>query len=246
MMFSTLSKASIALIAASLLLMLTQSAESHSWVDCVDWRFNDPKNKSWGNKNGKCFGYARRFPYEVAQKKGFNKLDSDSPNRHYQQRHRNPRSENELACSDGKIGEERGADETMSSPVTAAYNGVDRKGRKTGPMTRVKVGGQLCVRWPAKNHAVKSEKNRPVTIGFSRKPNPKKDPTQKEFLDNKIAELNYKNCTETNGNTDGWPCGGCFPITEDIKPGYHVMQWRWQLNSDEYYTSCADVLVQPK
>ncbi|KAG0359921.1 hypothetical protein BC939DRAFT_450391 [Gamsiella multidivaricata] len=243
MIFSTLSKASLALIATSILLILTQSVESHSYVDCVDWRFSDPKNKSWSDKHGKCMGYARRFPLKA---KPFAKLDSDDPNRHYQQSHKDP--DHALPCSDGKQGEEPGANEQRGKTFEAPYTGVDQHGRKVGQMTVVNAGNELCIRWPAKNHAVPDEKNEPVTIGLSG-PNPAKDPTQQEFLKNIINKLNYKNCTDKGKDTDIWPCGGCFKVSEKLKPAIYTMQWRWMLNGDsgkEYYTSCADIKVLAK
>ncbi|KAG0000547.1 hypothetical protein BGZ80_005134 [Entomortierella chlamydospora] len=246
MLFSSISKAGLALIATSIILSFTTPVESHSYVDCVDWRFKNPKNPSWSDKNGVCHGYARRFPLKA---KPFAKLDSDDPNRHYQQTHKNPDADHALPCSNGKVGEEPGADETMAHPVTAAYSGKDKRGRKTGAMTTAKVGDELCIRWPAKNHAVPSEKNNPVTIAFSKDANPTKDPSQQDFLHNIVATLNYKNCTDKGKNTDIWPCGGCFKIPKSVKPGYHVMQWRWMLNGDsgkEHYTSCADIKVLAK
>ncbi|KAF9546793.1 hypothetical protein EC957_009398 [Mortierella hygrophila] len=104
-------------------------------------------------------------------------------------------------------------------------------------------GGELCIRWPAKNHAIPSEKNQPVTIALS-KVNPQKDPTQLQFLDNIIAKLNYKNCTDKGKDTDIWPCGGCFKLPTNLKPGNVVLQWRWKLNSNEFYTSCADLKIE--
>ena len=243
MFFTSLTKASLALIAASLVLLMTNSVESHSYADCIDWRFtNAKKSNSWSDKHGACFGYARRFPVNA---KPFAKLDSDDPNRHYQQSHKNPDPNHSLACSNEKQGEEPGADETMGHPVTSAYSGKDQHGRKTGMITTTHPGGQLCVRWPAKNHAVPDEKNQPVTIALSGV-NPKKDPTQLEFLDNIVAKLNYKNCTDKGKDTDIWPCGGCFTLPKTLPTGYHVMQWRWKLNSDEWYTSCADLNVVKK
>ncbi|KAF9134938.1 hypothetical protein BG015_003355, partial [Linnemannia schmuckeri] len=197
-----------------MILLLIQKTEAHSYADCFDWRFKDPKNPSWSDKNGACFGYARRFPLKV---KPFAKLDSDGPNRHYQQSHKNPDPNHSLACSDGKQGEEPGADETMGSPISAAYNGKDKRG-------------------------LPSEKDQPVTIALS-EVNPKKDPTQLQFLDNIITKLNYKNCSDTKLNTDIWPCGGCFKLPTNLKPGNVVMQWRWKLNSNEWYTSCADIKI---
>ncbi|KAF9082581.1 hypothetical protein BGX29_003744 [Mortierella sp. GBA35] len=210
MQFTTLSKATLAIFAASLILLLTQQANAHSYADCIDYHFKDPKNPSWSDKNGARFGYARRFPLKV---KPFAKLDSDGPNRHYQQSHKDPDPNHSLACSDGKQGEEPGADETMGNPISAAYNGKDKRGRKTGVQTVSYPGGELCIRWPAKNHAVPNEKTQ-------------------------------SNCSDTKLNTDIWPCGGCFKLPTNLKPGNVVMQWRWKLNSNEWYTSCADINVK--
>ncbi|KAK9667618.1 hypothetical protein K7432_017596, partial [Basidiobolus ranarum] len=35
--------------------------DAHSWVDCMDWRFNSGK-QSFDDNAGSCAGYARRFP----------------------------------------------------------------------------------------------------------------------------------------------------------------------------------------
>ncbi|KAF9272564.1 hypothetical protein BGZ88_004626, partial [Linnemannia elongata] len=79
----------------------------------------------------------------------------------------------------------------MGNPISAAYIGKDKRDRKTGIRTVSKPDGEL---WPAKNHAVSSEKNQPVTIALS-EVNPTKDPTQLQFLSNIITNLNYKNCS---------------------------------------------------
>ncbi|KAG9066849.1 hypothetical protein KI688_012761 [Linnemannia hyalina] len=131
----------------------------------------------------------------------------------------------------------------MANPISAAYHGKDKHGRKTGVQTVSKPGGELCIRWPAKNHAIPSEKNQPVTVALS-KMNPQKDLTQLQFLDNIIAELNYKNCTDKGKDTDIWPCGCCFKLPTKLKPGNVVMQWRWKLNSNEFFTSCADINIE--
>ncbi|KAG0284203.1 hypothetical protein BGZ96_011440 [Linnemannia gamsii] len=239
MIFTAFSKVSFAIFVTSLMLFLTQKAKAHSYADCIDWRFKNSKNPSWSDKNGVCFGYARRFPLKA---KPFAKLDSDDPNRHYQQSHKNPDPSHSLACSNGKEGAEPGADETMGNPISVAYNNKDKRGRKTGVQTISKPGGELCIRWPAKNHAVPDEKIEPVTIALS-EVNPKRDPTQLQFLNNIVAKLNYKNCTDKHENSDIWPCGGCFKLPTNLKPGNVVMQWRWRLNSNEWYTSCADINI---
>ncbi|KAF9561474.1 hypothetical protein BGW38_009005, partial [Lunasporangiospora selenospora] len=50
------------------------------------------------------------------------------------------------------------------------------------------------------------------------------------------------NCTSIN-DSDKDPCGGCFQIPSTLQTGTYVMQWRWELNDDEWYTSCWDVGV---
>lgn len=226
----------------AILLLHSPLVKSHSYVDCVDWRFKKGSN-SWNDKSGSCFGYARRFPLKA---KPFAKLDSDYPNRHYQQSHKKP--DTALPCSDGTEGKEPGANETMAHPWSLAYRRKDEHGRRTGRQTVTRPGGLLCIRWPAKNHAVKNEVNNPVRISISPHANEQSDPTQQEFLgkDFFAADLNYKNCTNKNRKTDIWPCGGCFSVPQDITTGNHVMQWRWKLNKNEYYTSCADLKVLAK
>ncbi|KAI8605969.1 hypothetical protein EDD21DRAFT_349507 [Dissophora ornata] len=90
--------------------------------------------------------------------------------------------------------------------------GEDQHGRKTGVQTVTYPGGQLYILWPAKNHAVPDEVSRPDMISMSLIANEKKDPTQQQFLGKDkrhpqyIFNLNYKNCTNKDLNTDIWPC----------------------------------------
>ncbi|GJJ76553.1 hypothetical protein EMPS_08912 [Entomortierella parvispora] len=205
--------------------------EAHSWADCVDWRFNNPKKPGWLDTNGKCFGWARQYPINSGI--SFGGLDRASPNRHYQQ------AEDFTPCSDGKHGKEPGADETRQNPISKAYGG------RFGAMTReVLPGDSLCVRWPAKNHAVPSERDRGVFINMPPAPTTK-DPNQDQLMKMTIAKLPYKNCSFTGSkdSKDRSPCGGCFKVPEDRVPGNYLIQWRWELNDHEWYTSCWDLKV---
>ncbi|KAF9404337.1 hypothetical protein BGZ94_004244 [Podila epigama] len=215
-------------VASATLALLAAMAEAHSWADCVDWRFNDPAKESWTENGGKCFGWARQYP--VNSGVSFGGLDSYSPSRHYEQ---NP--DDFTACSDRVHGRSRGADETRQNPISKAYGG------KFGTMASVKAGQKICIRWPAKNHAVPNEKDRGVFINM---PSTilNKDPTQSEFNKVNIAKLNFKNCDHIKGNTDRTPCGGCFTVPERA-PGTYVVQWRWELNDNEFYTSCWDLAI---
>jgi hypothetical protein len=207
----------------------TPQAEAHSWADCIDWKFKKSGKQDWSDKGGKCTGYARRYPLN----KAFGSLDSAWPNRHYQQVHKNPSSA--LACSNRKAGAEPGSDETRANPPSKAYGG------KYGKMTVTSVGDTLCVRWPGKNHAAKGQKSSKVQINLSKSKNAK-DISQKELLKNTIAQLTFSNCN-SGKNEDRRPCGGCFKVPVRAK-GIYLLQWRWMLNKDEWYTSCADIQIK--
>lgn len=278
MILSTFSKTSLAVVAASALLLLSHPVESHSWIHCVDWQFNKPGVESWLDKDGVCRGYPRRFPVNA---KPFAKLDSFSPHRHFEQKHDNP--ESQPSCSNGKNGKDSDTfDETLGSPVESAYGTAtesgggsagksikgtgrlakDDKSREYGPMAVKKAGDKLCIRWPAKNHA-KDTGDTPVFIGLSGV-NPTADPSQKEFSTQpgsspmkegetapytgktgRIAALDYGKCsTAASDASDASPCGGCITLPADLQAGYYTMQWRWMLNKDEWYTSCADIKIE--
>lgn len=217
--------------------------ESHSWADCVDWRPHvTDKAAPFGAGDGKCYGWARRFPYKADVP--FAYLDSASPNRHYDQGDPSTsKGATAPACSDGVHGQEPGADETMSHPVSLAYTGT------WGAMTVKTQGDTMCIRWPANNHAVASEKDWLVRIGLSGV-NPLSDPPQSFFNNqsNIIATMPFKNCAPLDKSardaTKIQPCGGCFTIPPMLQPGMYVMQWRWRLNTPpEWYTSCLDIKI---
>ncbi|KAG0333305.1 hypothetical protein BG000_009273 [Podila horticola] len=58
------SKASLAVITASILLLLTAHTKTHSYSNCIDWRFNSQEQVA-GNSNGNCADYARQFPLDA-------------------------------------------------------------------------------------------------------------------------------------------------------------------------------------
>ncbi|KAI8361912.1 hypothetical protein B0O80DRAFT_89336 [Mortierella sp. GBAus27b] len=224
-----------ALAAALTITLLSTMAEAHSWADCVDWRFKDSKKQSYADGAGRCHGWARRFP--VNSKYKFGQLDDASPNRHYDQ---GPINRGNPACSDRKRGAEKGSDETRATSSNPAYGG------KWGTQAVATPGQKMCVRWPAKTHAGESGLQ-PVFINMQ-KQSTKSDPSQKDLNDSKktyITKLKYQNC---NGkiNGDFTPCGGCWTVPSDAKAGTYLVQWRWKLNSDEFYTSCWDLRVDGK
>ncbi|KAG0302257.1 hypothetical protein BGZ98_007658 [Dissophora globulifera] len=253
-----------ALAAAVIVALMTSTSEAHSWIDCTDWRITNKKTP-WAANSGHCVAWGRQFPMKTDKKSGkqtvtapFGKLDSADPNRHYQQ---NPKDF--TSCSDRKHGREPGADESRKNPITSSY------GNKFGVMATATPGQEICLRWPAKNHAVSSETKmahrsfvfwdpKPVTAGT-------KDPTEKQFYGKNsdaytkannggqpqtsgnpyfIKELAYNDCSVIKGNTDLTPCGGCFNVPKTAKAGsIYMFHWRWQLNPNEFYTSCWDIKI---
>ncbi|KAF9921305.1 hypothetical protein BGZ65_010468 [Modicella reniformis] len=222
------------IIASTALAFVAMVAEAHSWADCVDWRFKDPTAKpSWDAKDGTCHGYAREYPLKKNIR--FGDLDSDSPNRHYQQ------DGALVPCSDGKSGIEKGADETRKNPISAAYFEGDPQ---WGPMAKARAGDIMCIRWPSKTHGSETgllpvSINMPiVTLD--------KDPDQKTFSAASVITLPFNNCSTIAGDGDHTPCGGCFPVPGGLKTGNYVIQWRWELTNGqkkEFYTSCWDLGV---
>lgn len=223
---------------------LSKVVYAHSWADCVDWRpRNVTKTIPFAASDGDCYGWARKFPYKSGVK--FAYLDEASPNRHYDQGDPNDNSKwkGSPSCSDGVHGKEPGSDESMQKPISLAYAG------NWGSMTRKAAGDTMCIRWPANNHAVKSEKEWFVRIGLS-EVNPTSDPPQDFFSNpsNIIATLPFKNCVPVDTSVADYnkvqPCGGCFTLPKTLAPGMYVMQWRWRLNTPaEWYTSCWDMQV---
>src|SRR5690606_35581455 len=85
-------------ICVLLALFVLAVVEAHSWAECFDWRFLNKNKPGWSDKDGLCYGYARRFP--LGHK--FGTMDS-KPARHYQQlrgKRKDP------PCADGKHGQD--------------------------------------------------------------------------------------------------------------------------------------------
>ncbi|KAG0005487.1 hypothetical protein BGZ80_006487 [Entomortierella chlamydospora] len=194
-------------------------AEAHSWADCIKWEFNKADSGDWSDNGGKCLGYARRFPLG----KPFGSLDDADPNRNYEQDNKDP--DHALPCSDGKAGTEPGSNETLANPTSAAYGGK---------------WGQMTITNPAKNHAVSNEPNHMVQINLSNVRNGK-DVSQQQLLQNTVAQLPFKNRNK-GSNEDRRPCGGCFKVPARAS-GIYLLQRRWMLNQNEWYTLCADIQI---
>lgn len=230
-------------------------ATGHSWLDCADWRFNDPNVKKFSDNDGTCHGYPRRWPVDRLPYGG---EDGYRYFRHYEQDPNRQNADFMPSCSQfTRLGNDGvtlvGSDERRGNPISAAYApNDDPDGFPLGQMTVVTPGQEICMRWPAKNHAGHVNDNNMVFINWATQPN--EDPTQVQLNTMTVAELRFRNCPEpgvpstgdqTGAGSDRMPCGGCFTVPERA-PGNYLVQWRWMLNQGEWYTSCADVAVEEK
>jgi hypothetical protein len=228
-------KSSFTIVLAATLAIFshTPQAEAHSWMDCANWKPRTPNSKTNKWTNGECLGYARRYPY----KRPFASQDHGDYVRHYQQKHTS--DSNRLACSDGKVGEEPGDDETRpSGSLSKAYS----TGNKNyGAMTSITAGSELCFRWPAKTHAGDRDGGK-VAINII-KDTGKKNYKQSELNGKNVANFNFSDCDKAK-SSDSRPCGGCVTLPKnEYGPGTYLVQWRWRLNDNEWYTSCADIQI---
>jgi hypothetical protein len=226
-------------ILAVLFLGFVSLALSHSFLECADWRLNDPSKPSWLDSAGTCHGYPRRFP--VGMNRAYGEYDNIEYYRHFDQG-ANP--DTKPPCNP-RI-------ESRANPVSKAYGpNKDALGYTTGAMPSVPAGGQMCWTWPAKNHQHEDAKQY-VMVNWA--PQAGVDPTQAVFSQHTVAQLLFKNCSRYPGLTYGTsysntkpadnnqPCGGCFKVPNRA-PGIYSVQYRWQLDVGEVYTSCVDVEV---
>ncbi|KAK3826515.1 MAG: hypothetical protein JOS17DRAFT_750370 [Linnemannia elongata] len=93
-------------------------------------------------------------------------------------------------------------------------------GGRFGTMASVKAGDEICPR----THAVKNEQDRGVFINMPPTPTIR-DPNQSQLMKMTIAKLE---------------------IPDNRVAGTYMIQWRWELNNNEWYTSCWDLAVTAK
>jgi hypothetical protein len=244
-----------------LVVLCAIAALGHTWLDCADWRFNnpsqDPKTGGFAEGEGFCAGYARRFP---KARRDFGSHDSYTWFRHYLQAKPFSTANSNLAApcnpfnqlgADGRT--KVGGDERRGNPISLAYGpNKDQDGYEFGGMTKVTAGQKICWRWPAKNHKEHVQPNglnNKVFVNWA--PNAGEDISQLQFNQNNIVNLTYNNCPKPGiasagdqnyPGSDRMGCGGCFDVPAK-SAGVYTVQWRWMLNEGEWYTSCADIEV---
>lgn len=137
----------------------------------------------------------------------------------------------------------------MTNPRSNAYS-------KNYPMGRWIAGETRCLAWPSKNHvATRYNPGMPShqLRLFRSERNVKRDPSQHDFFKHQIIRFGphvhmkpdykgFQNCTAFSENNDKALCLGCFKVPR-IPDGIYVMQWYWEFNKNEFYTTCFDIMV---
>jgi hypothetical protein len=245
--------ARIVLVTVLAMACLFSGASAHSWLDCANWKFNDPTayatpaNRRFADADGTCLGHARRFEVGI---KVFGKMDEVQFFRHYIQ----PFGSSDTACrvNDGSYSAS-GSNEGVGSPRSKAYApNANVYNQVWGLMSSVYAGDMMCWRWPAKNHlAHVNVATNVVQINWDTVPDRVGDITQNLMDTMSIGTIPWGNCpvpgVPSPGDTSGVgselrPCGGCFTVPQRAA-GIYTVQWKWFFQSGETYTSCADVQI---
>jgi hypothetical protein len=228
---------------------LFESVFGHSYVECADWRFSTnytsrTKGQGWAENEGKCVGYARKWP--AKRNLAFGHYDNVWPGYKVQGGNGgdtvqfNPN--NDVPCYV----------QSRTNPITGSY----APNNDYGAMVVTSPGKKLCFKWSGRNHADNGETcdgapsangySCPVYVNWA--PTANVDPTQAVLSQNNVAILDFSDCSRQSGyNNADRPCGGCFTVPQR-SPGIYTVQWRWALNQQgqwpETYATCMDIQVE--
>lgn len=242
--------------------LVAAPVEAHSWVECANWRFtdvtayDDVSKQDFTDSAGSCVGYARRFPQSL---KEFGKSDEMWRYRHWAYRQD---IANKPTCRP-RDDENGGSIETRVTNVAELYspnrdgNFPVGDGGSFGSMSPdVRVGDNVCWRWPGKNHAGLGLGTTPTHVGDDSmvkvlwSPTAGTDPSQSIMYANEIAQIPFRRCKpgrassgdQTGVGSELAHCGGCFKVPQR-EPGTYLVQFSWTLNVNEVYSTCIDYTV---
>ncbi|GAB4813986.1 hypothetical protein N2152v2_001032 [Parachlorella kessleri] len=140
------------------------------------------------------------------------------------------------------------------------------------PYAVYKRGRGVCVEWPSLGHgeSVPSPiypQGTPYSVGpvyiLASKAQWDSDPSEKDFWNagggKPFATLAYDDCSPDHNAGQGFlqhsyyndtgpldrarPCRGCFTIPASMEQGLWVFQWLYEMNKDEWYTTCWDAVI---
>ncbi|EFA80628.1 hypothetical protein PPL_06211 [Heterostelium album PN500] len=134
------------------------------------------------------------------------------------------------------LGKACGPSQNRYAPVYTQYS-------EKFPMGIFSQGQKICSQWPARNHATQP---RAGSVGFylSNKKGDyeAEDDTQEEFFNHPIISRPFGNCTKYYENTNNATCTACYNIP-NVENGLYTLQWFWEFNPQEYYMTCADIVI---
>ena len=208
------------------LVSLFSVANAHSWVYCSDYKILTESDKSEYNVNN-CDGYTRcgDNSFVDVQKNGFG-ADSNF---------QFSRLPNTCQCS---IDSEDPQNYTMRSFAPHYFDNE-----------------LICLAYPSKGHVADecglSNKFIPdigTTITRSSKQSVDEFDIFYKQLNGMHAQgvvdyKGYQNCPKFCEKPDRALCTMCFKLENNINPGLYSFKWTWELNPNEYYTTCWDAYV---
>eukprot|EP01098_Paradermamoeba_levis_P001810 TRINITY_DN1207_c0_g2_i5.p1 TRINITY_DN1207_c0_g2~~TRINITY_DN1207_c0_g2_i5.p1 ORF type:complete len:319 (+),score=107.09 TRINITY_DN1207_c0_g2_i5:36-959(+) len=209
------------LFVATLLVAFVCQVFGHSFLTCTDYRPPAGLHSGISSEPGidkgqsSCYARPRNFQYFLQQKDGYTHRPVGTG----------------FSCDPQK--------QQRTNPLRAAYSATDK------PYAQYKPGRDVCVEWPARNHA--KGFNGPYAGGFNClvfmvRVNNGADVNQDQFNAAKVAEFPYSDCSP-DGTSNDRPCRGCFKVPANTPVGNYTFQWTWEFNNDEWYSTCWDAEV---
>lgn len=203
---------------------LISSVYAHSWIQCSDYRINEPNDAVFFNANN-CLGRPRCAFNTIIdeQKSGFG------------------------ADSNFQFVRERDLCQCYKENPAFGYNDGDN------PQARYTPGQRVCLAYPAKNHVASGTTNRFIPdsgMRIFRSGTPNIDTFELEIphrngvhTQGVIDYLGFQNCPDFDNNNDQALCTVCFDLENNIPSGDYSFKWTWEFNPGEFYSTCWDATI---
>ena len=198
--------------------LLVQRIAAHSWVECSSY---DPVSfdyRTLGNYDrARCSGYPRGFKRQF----------------------------------DAGFGVDTGYNSQLGDCSRDPYNAADYNNQVL--MAKYKPGQTIYISHPAKNHVADTCTNQfipSVSFKVMMSGQPDVDTFDvdlpmvgAEHTNGVIDHLGYQRCFNFCSNMDKAHCLSAWKLPTGIMEGRHSFQWRWELNSGEFFTNCFDAYI---
>lgn len=207
-----------------ILLTLLNYINSHSWLECTDYKINSEEDRNYWDRN-KCNGYPRGFTHQFEI--GFGGDSGFNVNGGIEGRHING------GCFSGLENtynnQIKRAQYFAGQEVCVAYPSKNHVAETCTniyiPDNGVKISRGTIIN----NDNFESDKSYQHKNG--------------KHIKGQIDYLGYQNCPKFCENMDKSLCTMCFNLEDDIEPGVYTFKWAWEFNPGEFYYSCWDAEV---